>query len=69
MVSALPVAGSSLTWFYVSVCSNNSVTSTVHNRIGLYLWKQDSIREFQTLFVMHMDFICENLDKMEGVSV
>ena len=30
---------------------------TVHNRIGLYLWKQDSIREFRTLFVTHMDSI------------
>ena len=41
----------------------------MHNCIGLYLWKQDSIREFQTLFVMHTDFIREKLDKMEGVSV
>ena len=42
---------------------------TVHNRIGLCLWKKDSIREFQTLFVTHTDFIREKLDKVEGVSV
>ena len=44
---------------------------TVHNRIGstFYLWKQDSIREFRTLFVTHTDLIREKRDKMEGVSV
>ena len=42
---------------------------TVHNRIGLCLWKQDSMREFRTLFVTHTDFIREKLDKMERVSV
>ena len=41
----------------------------MHNYIGLYLWKQDSIREFWTLFMTHTDFIRENLDRMEGVSV
>ena len=41
----------------------------MHNRIELYLWKQDSIREFRTLFVTHTDFIHEKLDKMERVSV
>ena len=28
---------------------------TVHNRIGLDLWKKDSIREYRTLFVTHTD--------------
>ena len=41
----------------------------VHNRTGLYLWKQVSISEFRTLFMTHTDFIHEKLDKMEEVSV
>ena len=41
----------------------------VHNRIGLCLWKLDSIREFRTLFMTHRGFIREKLDKMEGVSI
>ena len=39
---------------------------TVHNRIGLYLWKQESIREFRTLFVAHTDSIREKLDNKDG---
>ena len=38
----------------------------MHNRIGLCLWKLDSIREIRTLFVTHTDSIREKLDNKDG---